>query len=165
MRITRQKTAIFFADTLFTIIWNGNGSEYNKEYCIEHSIPIIPFQTGGGTIVSTKGDLNIGICFPKEFDYSINDSLNGFTDIFRKYTNKKIEIQGNDIIIDDYKVMGSAVYKSQTMLLFMTSISMSDKSEIIENVCLKQSKKIPGYIDFMNNEKLRQEVMEWLQIK
>lgn len=163
--VKNKKTAIFFADTLFTIIWNGNGSEYNKEYCIEHSIPIIPFQTGGGTIVSTKGDLNIGICFPKEFDYSIDDILNGFTNIFRKYTDKKIEVQGNDIIIDDYKVMGSAVYKSSTMLLFMTSISMSDKSEIIENVCLKQSKKIPGYIDFMSNKELRQEVVEWLQIK
>lgn len=61
--------------------------------------------------------------------------------------------------------MGSAVYKSSTMLLFMTSISMSDKSEIIENVCLKRSRKIPGYIDFMSNEELRQEVEKWLGLQ
>lgn len=163
--IRDKKTAVLFADTLFTIVWNGNGSEYNKEYCIEHGIPVLPLQTGGGTIVSTKGDLNIGICFPRDSEYRSSDILNGFANIFRKYTNKTVEVQGNDVIIDGYKVMGSSVYNNKQMLMFITPVSMSDKSEIIENVCLKQSKKIPGYIDFMSNEELRQEVAEWLLIQ
>lgn len=161
--IRDKKTAVLFADTLSTIVWNGDGSEFNREYCLKHSIPVLPLYTKGGTIVSSKGDLNIGICFPRKADYELLDILNGFANIFRKYTDKKVEVQGNDIIIDGYKVMGSSVYDNKHMLMFITPVSMSDKREIIENVCLKQSDKIPGYIDFMSNEELRQEVVEWLR--
>ena len=163
--IKQQKTVVLFVPTPFTFVWTGNNSILNEEYCVRYGIPILPIQTGGGTIVSTKGDLSIGICVPKKIDYTANYILEGLANIFRKYTNKKVEVDGNDILIDGYKVLGSSTYNDNKMLMFVTLVSFSEKSELINNICLKKSSKVAGYIDFMDAETLKSEVCEWLQIK
>lgn len=163
--IKQEKTAVLFAITPFTLIWNGNNSTFNEEYCNRFGFPILPLQTGGGTIVSTRGDLNIGICFPRKMEYTTNYILEGLANIFRKYTNKKVEVDGNDILVDGYKVLGSSVYADNKMFMFITPVSLSEKSELINNICLKKSSKVAGYVDFMDAEILKSEVCEWLQIK
>lgn len=163
--ITDKKIAVLFADTEFTLVWNGDNSKFNQEYCIENNIPILPLQTKGGTIVSTVGDLNIGICMPESLGVDSNYLLNELADIFRKYTNKKIDVDGNDIIVDGFKVLGSSVYHTNGMFMFITPVSLSEKSYLIENICLKKSDKIPKHIDFMDGETLKREVSEWLQVR
>lgn len=161
--IAEKKTAVLFADTKYTLVWNGENSTFNEDYCMEHKIPVYPLQTKGGTIVSTEGDLNIGICIPKKVDIGSNTILNGLADIFRKYTNKNIEVDGNDILIDGFKVLGSSVYEAFGMFMLITPVSLSEKSELIKNICTKHSEKQPKHIDFMDGEMLRQEVLTWLQ--
>lgn len=163
--ILEKKIAILFADTTNTIVWNGDNSKFNEIYCLTHGIPVLPLQTVGGTIVSTKGDLNIGICFPRSLDISATDILKSFANIFRKYTDKEVEVEGNDIIVDGYKVMGSTYYFTKETLMFITPVSLTEKTELINNICLKQSSKTPSHIDFMTSELLRQEVLEWLRVQ
>lgn len=163
--IAKKKTALLFAETPFTLIWNGNNSKFNEEYCILHKIPIFPIQTSGGTIVSTAGDLNIGICIPDRNGVSLTFILNGLANIFRKYTDKDIVVDGNDILVNNKKVLGSSTYKMNNVFVFIAPVSMTEKSELIENICLKKSSKIPTHINFMTADELRQEVSKWLHLQ
>lgn len=162
--INSKKTAVLFADTKYTLVWNGDNSEFNENYCSDCNIPIYPLQTGGGTIVSTEGDLNVGICIPNNIGVTAQYLMNGLANIFRKYTNKPVEVKGNDILVDGYKVLGSSTYNINEMFMFITPISLSEKSELVKNICQKHSEKQPSHIDFVSSELLRLEVSEWLQV-
>ena len=98
--IEKKKTAMLFTVTDKTLVWNGNNSEFNESYCEECGIPIYPLYTRGGTIVSTPGDLNIGICYPENNKLGSHYILNRFAEIFKKYTQKYISVQGNDVLVD-----------------------------------------------------------------
>lgn len=162
--IAERKTAVLFANTEYTLVWNGNNSQFNEGYCDECGIPVYPLQTGGGTIVSTVGDLNIGICVPKSICVDAVFILNRLADIFRKYTDKTVEVNGNDVLVDGYKVLGASTYDSNGMFMFITPVSFSEKSELIASICQKHSTKQPAHIDFMDGDMLRREVSEWLNI-
>jgi lipoate-protein ligase A len=162
--MAKRKTAVLFADTERTIVWNGNNSTFNERYCEECDIPIYPLQTGGGTIVSTVGDLNIGICVPQDLG-NVQIVLNGLAKIFSKHTDMVVEVDGNDILVGGYKVVGSSTYNINGMFMFITPVSLSEKSELIRNICKKHSVKQHRHIDFMDNTTLRQEVAEWLRVQ
>ena len=159
--IEKKKTAMLFTVTDKTLVWNGNNSEFNESYCEECGIPIYPLYTGGGTIVSTPGDLNIGICYPEKSDLDSSYILNRFAESFKKYTKKTVTVQGNDVLVDGIKVLGSSAYRQNGMFVFITPVSLSEKTELISEICLKHSTKQPGHIDFMDAEMLRGEVMGW----
>ena len=161
----QKHTSVLFAVTDRTIVWNGNGGNYNVEYCAECNISVYPLYTGGGTIVSTPGDLNVGICFPENNMFDSIYILNKFAEIFKKYTDLPVEVAGNDILINSYKILGSSIYRSNGMFMFITPVSMSEKSQIICDVCLKHSTKQPSHIDFMTADQLREEVEKWLKIQ
>ena len=163
--MAERKTAVLFANTDYTLVWNGDNSTFNETYCAECGIPVYPLQTGGGTIVSTSGDLNIGICVPKSTCIDATFILQRFADIFRKYTNKMVEVNDNDIMVDGYKVLGSSTYENNGMFMFITPISLSEKTELIASICQKHSEKQPAHIDFMNRESVRSEVLQWLKIQ
>ena len=162
--ISERKPALLLADTEYTLVWNGNNSTFNETYCSECNIPIYPLSTGGGTIVSTNGDLNIGICIPSSIINNAKFVLDKFVDIFSKYTSKTVDISGNDILVDGYKVLGSSTYDSNQMFMFITPVSFSDKTELISHICTKHSEKIPGFIDFMTRDELEGEVRTWLKV-
>ena len=162
--IDAKKTAILFAVTVKTLVWNGNQGDYNASYCEECGIPIYPLGTNGGTIVSTPGDLNIGICIPDSYEINSRYILEGFAKIFRKYTHKLVEVDGNDVLVGGIKVLGSSVYMRNGQFMLITPVSMSDKTQLICEICKKHSTKQPGHIDFMTTEQLRQEVEKWLKV-
>ena len=161
--IEAKKTAILFAVTDKTIVWNGNQGDYNASYCEECGIQIYPLGANGGTIVSTPGDLNIGICIPDSYEINSKYILEGFANIFRKYTYKLVEVAGNDVLVGGIKVLGSSEYRTNSMFMFITPVSMSDKTQLICEICKKHSTKQPGHIDFMTAEQLREEVQKWLK--
>lgn len=160
--IANKKTAILFTVTPFTLIWNGTNSPFNEVYCEEHQIPVFPLHTGGGTIVSTEGDLNIGICIPKNDRIDVRYFMDGIADILRNFTDNEVIVDGNDVLVGGKKVLGSATYKSNGMFVFITPVSMSEKNDLIDCICIKKSSKFPSHIDFMDANELREEVERWL---
>lgn len=163
--ITSQKPTVVMVDIDQTVIFPRKDAEYNKEYCLSNGIPILPVQANGnGTLVSTAGDLGVGICVPKIKGATYEYILDGFINIFRKYTDRNVENEGNDIMIDGKKVCGFAFYETKYVIMAITPISFSDKAELIKNICLKKQQKTPSYIDFMSRETLRQEVSKWLTL-
>lgn len=162
--IVNKKTSILFSVTPYTLIWNGNYGQFNNIYCEEHKIPVFPLHTNGGTIVSTTGDLNIGICIPKSTITATTFILDEIANILRKYTNKEVLVDKNDILVDGKKILGSSTYNTNGMYVFITPVSMSEKNNLIDCICIKHSEKVPSYIDFMTADELRQEVLRWLQV-
>jgi lipoate-protein ligase A len=159
-----KKTAVLFVPTDKTVIWNGNQGEYDASYCEKCNIPIYFLGTSGGTIVTTEGDINIGICYPKTVRINERFILDKIADILRKYTYKPVEVVGNDVLAGGVKVIGSSVYVENGQFMFVAVVSMTDKSELIQSICKKHSEKQPGYIDFMNKHKFREEVEKWLRV-
>jgi hypothetical protein len=163
--IDNKKSAVLFAVTPYTLIWNGTNSPFNEIYCEEHKIPIYPLYTGGGTIVSTFGDLNIGICVPRSAGVDSAYFLNGIANILRHFTNQTISVDRNDVLVGGKKILGSSAYTTSDMFVFITPISMSEKNDLIDCICIKKSSKAPSHINFMNANTLREEVEEWLQVR
>ena len=89
--------------------------------------------------------------------------LNRFARLFRQYTNKTVVVKGNDVIVDGNKIMGGASCERSNVFMFLTSISLSDKTHLINCICRKHSTKQPGHIDFIDADELMVEVKKWLK--
>lgn len=163
--ITQKKNAVIFFDIDSTVVWAQIGAECNVKYCLEHKIPIIPVKTNGnGALVSTPNDFGVGIGIRKDSRFDFTYFVNSFVDILRKYTDKEVINQGNDIMYDGKKVCGFTFYDMNDMFVVISPISFSEKSELVSNICTKPQIKRAGHIDFMSRDDLRKEVSEWLQI-
>lgn len=160
-----QKPFILFANSDIPFVFHGN-SELNIEYCNKNSIPIVPIHTAGGTIVNLPGDFSFCVCCKNTIVNNVEYILNGVSKCIQKYTNKKVTVDRNDILVDGKKVCGSASYHQGEYFMFVGYFSFSDKSELISNICTtnKVSKEV-GFIDFMNRDLLRREVREWLGLQ
>lgn len=160
--IETKSNKIGFIDIDYTLVLSGNQGDANIEYCNECNIPIYPYYTNGGSSVATAGDFLLGICMPEVPGLpQVSYMLNRICGVFRKYSNSLFEVKGNDILMNGNKILGSAVYRQNGMLVLINYMSFSDKKDLIDNICLKHSTKQPGYIDFMTRERLREEVMKW----
>lgn len=157
-----QKSAVMFVNTEYTHVWHGSGSDFNEDYCVENSIPVYPLRASGGTIVCAEGDFSLIICLPESFDMNSHFILTKLAGIFEKYTDG-VAVVGNDILRNGQKICGSAVYQQNEMKCFEAHISFNDNAELIEIICQKKSGKVPGHIDFMTRDELRQEVAAWLK--
>lgn len=160
--IQNQTTAVGFMYFDRPAVLYGNQNDTNIEYCKECGLEVYPYYSKGGTIVAAAGDINVAICVPKSLDIDSRYIMDNLLLILKKHTNKTVTIDGNDMMIDGQKVFGGTSYVQNDMFAFAATISLSDRSELISNICLKHSTKQPGYIDFMNREQLRWEVLEWL---
>lgn len=165
--IFNKENAVIFVNIDHVLVWTQVNSSCNDEYCTAQHIPIVPVGANGtGTLVSTPGDFGIGICFPKKESMNLALIVNGFIDIFRKYTDKELTNQGNDIMYDGKKVCGFTWYNKNDMFMVISPMSFSEKSELVSNICTNKPQiKQVGYIDFMDRDTLKQEVTEWLQIR
>lgn len=138
--------------------------DFNEEYCIKNNITIYPYLSNGGIIVHQNGDFTYGLSCPANIYSDAGYILDRTRHMLQKYTNKKVTIDGNDILVDGSKVCGSTVYNKNGLFLILVYFSFNDKTELIETICNKKTDKKPGYIDFMTREVLRQEVLVWLRI-
>lgn len=163
--ITNKKNAVIFVEIDHTLVWTQINSGCNIEYCAENNIPIIPVGAKGtGTLVSTPNDFGIGICVHKDSRFNLSFIVDGFVKIFRKYTDKEIVNEGNDIMYGGKKICGFTYYDMNNMFMVISPISFSEKAELVTNICTnKPQTKQVGYIDFMDRNILRQEVLTWLQ--
>ena len=163
--VATKKPTVVMVDINQTVVWPRNNAEYDKDYCIYHNIPILAVPTAGnGALVSLAGDLGIGICIPQNLGITHEELIDGFIRIFRKYTDKPVCNEGNDIMYDGNKVCGFAFLETSDMVMVISPVSFKEKSELISNVCMKKQTKVPSYIDFMTSDQLREEVAVWLKL-
>ena len=162
--ISAQKNTVGFINIDYTLVLTGNLGDANKEYCDDCNIPIYPYYTNGGSSVATEGDFLLGICIKKINEFGTRHILRKIKGIFEKYSSRNFDVNGNDVLMDGTKILGSAVYDQNGMFVLINYLSFSDKQALIEKICLKHSTKQPGHIDFMTREDFKREVSEWLRV-
>ena len=158
----QTKFQFMISDTTF--VFNCRDG-FNKEFCDKHNIPIYYTETNGGTIVSTPGDVSLCICIPANLGIDDSYILSHIASILSKYTDK-IVVDGNDILQDGRKILGSASYRQNEMYALVAHMSFNDNSNLISQICLKpMAEKIPGSLRNISPEQFQEEVAQWLRIK
>lgn len=162
--LAEKITGVFFCDTSDTIVYTCQTKPYNKKYCEDNNITVYTPPIGGGTIVSSKGDLVIGICTPVSIQIDTRFILEKFANILNKYIDN-IEIVDNDIIVDNGKVCGISYLQNNNMVIHLVHFSFSDTSDLINEICHTNSKpiKIPSYIIGLDRDTFKEEVIKCLQ--
>lgn len=143
----------------------GKETHLNEEYCNQNGIPIYPYSLYGGNIVSTLGDFDIGMIVQDDIEITCGFMLNNFKEILSSYFDD-MDVQGNDLLIDNKKAIGTACLCADGYIFFIAHFSMSAKPELIENICgVPLTGKEVGCIDtdVLSVDELSEKVLSWLQ--
>lgn len=148
------------ADKVF--VWHGN-DVLDRDLCAELGVQVYDMNYIGGTIVSGADDLSFALIIPEDIDISTSYMLLKIKSIMDKYFTD-VAIDGNDILINGKKVLGSMQRRVNGMYIFACQIGYADRLKYISQLCSKQSTKAPGFIDSASLPKcrLKDEVLAWL---
>ena len=137
--IKRNRTAICcenMSEDVYVII--PKDGAYNKEYVDTINMPTIYSSHAGGALVLSPGDI--------AFTWIIDNRLmpNVIIDVcdFLKKFNKNITINGNDIMLNDKKILGTMSI-GDTIYYEGLFFSFEPDINVIENVTMKEIKKTP----------------------
>jgi hypothetical protein len=138
--------------------------EIDYELCDSLGVCVAELYHQGGTIIGSNADLGIEIIAPMSIGLDNNYILNKFYEIISKYVDN-ITIDGNDLLVNGEKVMGSMRRNVGDVFVWAAQVSFNDYSDIIAQICSKKSIKKPSYIDNkkLSKNQLEKEVLEWLQ--
>ena len=134
------------------------------DLCEKLNVHVAELFHQGGTIIGSNADLGIEIVAPIDLGLDSNYILNKFHEIISKYIDGAT-IDGNDILVNGEKVMGSMRRNVGNTFVWAAQVSFLDYSDIISQVCNKQSAKKPSHIDstLLTRDMLEKEVLIWLQ--
>ena len=131
--------------------------------CEELGVCVAELYHKGGTIIGSNQDLGIWICAPAELMLSSTEIIKKFHEIISKYVPDAV-IAGNDILVNGEKVMGAMQRSVGNTFVWAAQVSFGDYSDVIVQVCNKQSAKKPSRIDsaLLTRDDLESEVLAWL---
>ena len=152
---------ISFADGLYA--FHGT-DDIDCKLCEELGICVAELYHQGGTIIGSNADLGIEIIAPLSIGLDSDYILNKFFEIISSYVDNTA-LDGNDILINGEKVMGSMSRNVGNVFVWAAQVSFQDYTDIIAQVCHKKSNKKPGYIDSnkLSRNKLEEVIIAWLQ--
>lgn len=130
--------------------------------CEELNVQIIDLNYQGGTIIGSEKDFSIMALIPLSIGINSQDILNAIKNILDKYLTN-IEIQGNDILYQNKKILGSMSRHVNECFVWACQVSFEDYSDIIEKICNKKSLKQPSFIpqDLLTKNQFEKEVLSW----
>ena len=109
----------------------------------ECGIRMVQINHEGGTIVASPGDISIGM-FTKDYkgheyrDKIVNKIINRLRE-----NGYNASIDGNDVVINDRKVIGYGSRRFGDILYTAMHIAVNTNLEMIKTICTKDMKKIP----------------------
>ena len=119
-----------------------------------------------GIIITGNGDLKFAMSIPCIKSDILNIIAERIVEYLGNYYDN-IYFSGNDILINNKKVVGFATRKIGNMMIVMFNMTFNEYSDIINKVCVYTDDKIPGFIDNINiNSRIMlNEIKSWLQIE
>ena len=137
--------------------------EIDYDLCEKLGVCVAELYHKGGTIIGSGQDLGIWICAPSELLMSSTEVIAKVHEIISNHVPGAV-IAGNDILVNGEKVMGSMSRSVGKVFVWAAQVSFGEYSDIIAQVCNKQSTKTPGHIDssLLTRDTLEQEVLAWL---
>ena len=160
--IINKKYGIYISQTDGLYAFHGSDL-IDYDLCNELNISVAELRHNGGTIIGGQKDLGIEIIAPAELGIEGSFIMNNIYRIISQYV-KSAKIDGNDILVNGEKVMGSMQRRVGNVFVWAAQISFEDHAEIISQICNKQSVKKPSFIDnsLLTKDKLESEVLKWL---
>lgn len=161
--IRNQQYGVYFP--IVNELYAFHGSDYiNYELAEKLGVYVVELYYKGGTIIGGSGDLGIEIVAPASIELDTDIILKKFYEIISKYVDN-VEISGNDILVNGKKVLGSMSRRVGNAFIWAAQVSFEDHSELINQLCSKNSIKEPSYIDddVLNKDLFMKEVLSWLQ--
>lgn len=123
-------------------------------------------EPGRGIIIVSPGDLSFLVMRPYDETKTICGEFEENILNFIKSRFPDASFNGNDITINDKKIIGTASNILNGMALFMFIASFNDNSELISQLCSPgHDNKIPSYIDdsVLSKNEFKNEIISWLQ--
>lgn len=138
--------------------------EIDRELCKSMGVRVIDLNYQGGTIVGSTEDFSIEILYPSTMMLTGNDIIGKIAEIVGRSMDG-VTVNGNDLLVNGEKVMGSMERHVGNVRVWAAQISFGDYDEAIEKICNKKSMKKPGQIDRnkLTKDKLEKEVLKWLR--
>ena len=124
-------------------VWTSKNSQINQDYCVANNVGMSFSFNMGGTIVASKGDVDIALFKTDGWKIGENALLHLKENLQRIIPN--IDISGNDLLIDGkYKVASYASINAGDNLIYtVLHISINPNVDLIANICTKPMIKIP----------------------
>lgn len=142
-------------------VHKGNADDCNLEYCKEHNIPVYDLGRCGGTIVCNDGTIGFSLLTDVKHGWRNQSFLSHFTS-FLQTKGLNPEREGNDILLDGYKVASAAewkVGKNLNRVYGVYLISYDVDIDAIQQICKKPMKKIPKALRLYGLDK--EEIINW----
>jgi lipoate-protein ligase A len=144
--------------------------EANKQYVEDNKLNFLDLGYQGGTIVSTPSDLELVIVMKQhDMNYYIRNNVSKLLNEMgvEHLSNNNDLLIHSDILLNDFKVCGFAEKNlGNEYSLYYVQVSFKLNRELIEKVCITDSKKVPmGINDFypdLNRKQLVGLIKEWL---
>lgn len=136
----------------------------DRELCKKLNVKVVDLNYNGGTIIGSSEDLSIEIVAPSELGIAKNKINEKISKILGNHM-EGVEINGNDILVDGKKIMGSMTRQVKNTFVWAAQISFGEYDSFIKQICSKISSKIPGRIqkEILSRDKLESEVLQWLR--
>ena len=162
--IMQNKTGVWYTYSNDLYAFHGS-DEIDYDLCAKMGIVIADMNYSGGTIIGGPKDLGIEFLVPRELDLYLNQFMQKFYQIIKKYfPNDLVEIVGNDILLNGKKILGSMTRSFSKIYVWAAQLSFENHNDTISLICNKKSTKQPGYMDnkVLNRDLVLSEVKSWL---
>jgi len=157
-----DEEVFFFVSPVKNWVYVGQ-EEYDKDYCEQNNISVLPLSYNGGTIVTTDKDFNLVIALKSpNLMYLI---LKKISDILSDLGLEN-EVVGNDMYVNGNKIVGCAENRIGDYFMSYFQISFAVDIDLIRAISKKEMIKIPkGISEFstITREDLIKELTLWLQ--
>ena len=160
--LNRQET-LWIGKPPSLMVWVGT-DDYNKEYCIQNNIPIVPAGYIGGTIVSGIEDFAMAILTKNgSIRQTLSDMI--YEEIAQYFPTA--ERNRHDILINGNKVFGIGIKDDIGNNMDFAAYQFTFKAypEEISIICKKEMKKPPmGMLELgeINRESLIEKIKSWI---
>lgn len=158
--IINKRYGVYISTTDDLYAFHGS-DEIDYDLCEEMGIVVAELYHQGGTIIGGVEDLGIEIVAPRELGLTSELILQKLLEIIKEYEPDAV-IDGNDILINGNKVLGSMARNVGGVFVWACQVSFADHSEAVKKICSKESRKIPSYIKNTTKDVIQEEVLKWL---
>lgn len=136
--------------------------EINYDQCYELNVRPVEMHYKGGTIIGSEEDLGILLVIHRDMMMSNHVIMQRIMEIVKKDCPDATN-DGNDILINGDKVMGSMTRYVGNYFIWAAQFSFANHDELITKICQKEQKKRPTRFKFLTKQTLEEEMIKWLK--
>lgn len=139
----QQEACVYVvAEEPCVVVGTNNGADIGRAN--EIGIRVVNIHHEGGCIVISPGDVDIGLFTEGYYGRDIRDAIINKLIALLSANGLKGEIVDNDLLVNGCKVVGFGSRMYGQILYTAIHISVNANLDLIQQICTKPMKKIPG---------------------